>query len=207
MLLLLHGLFLFPNSQELKCGTGSPILHFMDTTENFTMGDLLAQYPWAKRALFQKFHIGGCASCGFGHDETLAEVCARNGGVTPNEVLEAVRLAHEQDEAMMIDPLALKEQSRNFALVDIRTKEEFEAVHIPGSLHFSQDLMSEIMSTWPKDRQIVMIDHHGERGLDAASYLVGHGFCSVRCLRGGIDAYSELADASLPRYSLEPAHA
>ncbi len=179
----------------------------MQTTETFTMGDLLAQYPWAKRALFQKFHIGGCASCGFGDEETLAEVCARNGGVTPHEVMEAVRLAHEQDEAMMIDPLTLKEQTANFVLVDIRTKEEFEAVHIPNSLHFSQTLMSEIMSSWSKDRKIVIIDHHGERGLDAASYLVGHGFASVRCLRGGIDAYSDLADPSLPRYSLEPAHA
>jgi len=179
----------------------------MQTTEIFTMGDLLIQYPWAKRALFQKFHIGGCASCGFDDKETLAEVCARNGDVTPDEVLEAVRMAHEEDEAMMIDPLALKEQSSHFALVDIRTKEEFEAVHIPTSLHFSQTLMSEIMSTWPKDRQIVIIDHHGERGLDAASYLAGHGFSCVRCLRGGIDAYSDLADASLPRYALEPTHA
>ncbi|MEX1119077.1 MAG: rhodanese-like domain-containing protein [Terrimicrobiaceae bacterium] len=179
----------------------------MQTTGDLTMGQLLVQYPWAKRALFQKFHIGGCASCGFGDEETLAEVCARNGGVTPDDVLEAVRLAHEQDEAMMIDPLTLKEQSSNFSVVDIRTKEEFEAVHIPRSFHFSQTLMSEIMSSWPKDRPIVIIDHRGERGLDAASYLAGHGFCSVRCLRGGIDAYSELADASLPRYSLEPAHA
>jgi rhodanese-related sulfurtransferase len=179
----------------------------MQTTENLTMGELLVQYPWAKRALFQRFHIGGCASCGFGDDETLAEVCARNGGVTPEEVLEAVRMAHEQDEAMMVDPLTLKEQSGKFALVDIRTKEEFQAVRIPESVHFSQTLMSEIMSSWPKDRQIVMIDHRGERSLDAASYLVGHGFCSVRCLRGGIDAYSDLADPSLPRYSLEPAHA
>ncbi len=179
----------------------------MQTTEDLTMGKLLSQYPWAKRALFQKFHIGGCASCGFGDEETLAAVCARNGGVTPDEVLDAVRLSHEQDEAMMIAPLALKEKSADFALVDIRTKEEFEAVHIPESLHFSQTLMSEIMATWPKDRQIVIIDHRGERGLDAASYLVGHGFASVRCLRGGIDAYSELAEPSLPRYSLEPAHA
>ena len=41
------------------------------------------------------------------------------------------------------------------------------------------------------------------RALDAAAYLAGHGFSSVRCLRGGIDNYSATADPSLPRYTLE----
>jgi rhodanese-related sulfurtransferase len=170
-----------------------------------TMGELLARYPWAKRALFQNFHIGGCASCGFSDTETLAEVCARNGGVTPEDVVKAVHLAHEQDEAMMLDPIDFKNSTDKFSVVDIRTKEEFEAVHMPGALHFDQSLMSEIMNSWPKDRPILIVDHTGERSLDAAAYFAGHGFASVRCLRGGIDAYSEKADPSLPRYALEVA--
>ena len=43
-----------------------------------TMRDLLAEFPGAQRALFRKYHIGGCSHCGFSPEETLAQVCARN---------------------------------------------------------------------------------------------------------------------------------
>ena len=38
-------------------------------------------FPGAQRALFRKYHIGGCSSCGFSPNETLAGVCARNENV------------------------------------------------------------------------------------------------------------------------------
>ena len=88
-------------------------------------------------------------------------------------------------------------------LLDIRTREEFEAVHIPGSHLMGQDFLQEIMGTWPKETMIVLVDHTGTRGLDAASYFIGHGFANVRALRGGIDAWSCEVDASLPRYTTE----
>lgn len=178
-------------------------MNSMTSTADMTMRELLARYPWARRALFQKFHIGGCASCGFSEEETLAAVCQRNGEVDPEQLLEAVHSAHEQDEAMMLEPETLRDQMADFTLVDIRTREEFDAVKIPGSLHFDQALMSEIMNTWPRDRKIVVVDHQGQRSLDAAAYFAGHGFSAVRCLRGGIDNYSEKVDTSLPRYRIE----
>lgn len=168
------------------------------------MGALLSEYPWARRALFQKFHIGGCASCGFADDEALAAVCERSG-VSPADVLEAVRQAHAEDEAMMLDPHEAQTAATTGTrtLLDIRTKDEFDAVHIPGALHFDQALSTEIMTTWDKCRPLLIVDHTGTRSLDAAAYFAGHGFSDVRCLRGGIDTYSREADPSLPRYALE----
>jgi len=49
---------------------------------------------------------------------------------------------------------------------------------------------------------VVIIDHEGRQGLDAAAYFTGHGFDRVRCLRGGIDAWSQEIDATVPRYKL-----
>lgn len=167
------------------------------------MRELLAQYPWARRTLFQKFHIGGCASCGFSEEETLEAVCARNGELAPEQVLEAVRTAHAQDEALMLAPTAAREALASFTILDIRTREEFEAVHIPGSVLFTQELLSEMLTSWPKDRKILIVDHTGQRALDAAAFFAGHGFSEVKCLRGGIDAYSADADPSLPRYTVE----
>jgi len=62
--------------------------------------------------------------------------------------------------------------------------------------------MQEAMN-WPKESPLVLIDHTGSRILDAAAYFAGHGFTNVKGLRGGIDAYSEQADPSLPRYTTE----
>ena len=35
----------------------------------------------------RKHHIGGCGSCGFSPDETLAGVCARNENVDVDEAI------------------------------------------------------------------------------------------------------------------------
>jgi rhodanese-related sulfurtransferase len=177
----------------------------MTATLEMTMADLLAAFPGAQRALFRHYHIGGCASCGFRPEETLAGVCERNGGLNPDEVLENLRSAHEQDQQMMLTPATVKElfEAGGVDIFDIRTKEEHEAVHIEGSRHFNQQLMQETLSTWPKDRLLILVDHNGARSLDAAAYFAGHGFTNVKCLRGGIDGWSVEADPNLPRYTLE----
>lgn len=174
-------------------------------TTDVTMADVLAVHPGAQRALFRAYHIGGCASCGFRPDETLADVCARNGGLDPDEVLASVRRAAEEDEAMMVSPTEARAalDAGRAEAIDIRTREEFEAVHIAGTRRFDQALMQEILGQWQKDRAIIVVDHTGLRSLDAAAYLAGHGFQDVKCLRGGIDAWSVEVDPTLPRYTLD----
>ena len=39
-----------------------------------TMEEILRAYPSAKIGLFQRYHIGGCASCCYQPTDTLAEV-------------------------------------------------------------------------------------------------------------------------------------
>jgi rhodanese-related sulfurtransferase len=87
-------------------------------------------------------------------------------------------------------------------LVDVRSREEFEAVHIAGSVLLSQDVMRQIMGDGSNTRPLVIVDHQGKTGLDAAAYFMGHGLQNVRCLRGGIDAWAQEVDASVKRYKL-----
>ena len=170
-----------------------------------TMAELLEVYPGAQRALFRNYHIGGCASCGFRPDETLTDVCSRNGGLDPEQVLEQVRSASEQDERLMIGPQEVKDliDGDGVDLLDIRTREEYEAARIDGARLLDQDLMQDLLAAQPKDRLLVIVDHKGSRSLDAAAYFAGHGFTNVRCLRGGIDAWSTQVDPNTPRYTLE----
>ena len=167
------------------------------------MRDVLVAFPGAQRALFRRYHIGGCSSCGFSPEETLAQVCERNGGLDVQEALAHIQSSHEQDAKIFISPKELAEslkQDKSIRLVDVRSREEFEAVHIDGSRLLSQDVMRQIMGDGSNTRPLVIVDHQGKQGLDAAAYFMGHGLQNVRCLRGGIDAWAQEVDITMRRY-------
>ncbi len=173
---------------------------------NITMRELLEQFPGAQRAMFRKYHIGGCSSCGFGPEETLAGVCARNDNVEVEEAIDHIITSDAADRAIHIEPRELADRiasGEKINLLDVRTREEFDAVKLPHAQLFTQELMQDILSKWSREHLVVVYDHGGTRSLDAAAYFQGHGFADVKSLRGGIDAYSAEVDSSLPRYHLE----
>jgi rhodanese-related sulfurtransferase len=170
-----------------------------------SMREVLERFPGAQRSLFRRYHIGGCANCGFSPDETLAQVCARNGGLNVEEVIAHIQSSHEHDSKILISPAELAEllrADRAVKLVDVRSREEFEAVHIAGSVLLSQDVMREILASGSNSQPVVIIDHQGRNGLDAAAYFMGHGLEAVRCLRGGIDAWAQTVEPAMRRYRL-----
>ena len=171
-----------------------------------TMKELLEHYPGAQRALFRRYHIGGCASCGFSPDETLAGVCARNDNLDTEEVIEHILASDTADRAMQIEPRELADRlaaGEKIHLLDIRTREEFDAVKLPGAHLFTQEFMQEILAKWSRADLLVIYDHQGARSMDAAAYFHGHGFEKIKSLRGGIDAWSVEIDPKLARYHLE----
>ena len=169
-----------------------------------TMTRALELFPGAQRALFRRYHIGGCASCAFQPGETLAGLCARNN-LDAAEVIQHIQTSHQQDEELQISSseLAALREKGNVRLVDVRSREEFDATRIEGAVLLSQPVMQEILGRWPREDLMVLYDHRGRQSLDAAAYFIGQGFRKVRCLRGGIDAWSREADAKIPRYRLE----
>jgi rhodanese-related sulfurtransferase len=177
----------------------------MTISPDSPMRDVLEIFPGAQRALFRRYHIGGCSSCGFSPDETLAQVSARNGGLDVSEVLAHIQSSHEQDAKVLISPKELAEELQHdttVRLVDVRSREEFEAVHIEGSMLLSQDAMRQIMGDGSNTKPLVVVDHQGKTALDAAAYFMGHGLQNVRCLRGGIDAWAQEVDKGMRRYKV-----
>ena len=171
-----------------------------------TMRELLQLYPGAQRALFRRYHIGGCSSCGFQAQETLAGVCARNNALPVAEVIDHILASHEEDAKLQITPTDLAAALKSDAearLIDVRTREEFDAVHVEGAIFFTQELMQEVLMKWDRRALLAIIDHQGKRSIDAAAYFAGHGFENVKSVRGGIDAWSQEVDNNLPRYDLE----
>ena len=141
-----------------------------------TMSEVLRAYPGAQRALFAKYHIGGCSSCGFQPTETLAQVCKRNEDVPVAEAMRHIQASHESDSSLQISPqdfAALRGKHADLKILDARTREEHEAVKIDGAQLITQELIQEIFAKWDKTQPLVIYDHTGSRSLDAVAYFVG----------------------------------
>lgn len=174
-------------------------------TGRSTMAEVLNFYPGAQRALFRRYHIGGCSSCGFETTETLEQVCARNNNLNLAEVLAQIEESHAADQQIYVSPRELSRwRSENvpMRLLDIRTREEFDAAKIEHAILFTQEIMTEMLGKWPRAERLVIYDHLGTKSMDAAAYFLGHGFSNVRALSGGIDAWSEV-DPRIRKYRLE----
>ena len=172
-----------------------------DLSGAWTMQQVTTVFPSAQRALFQRYHVGGCSSCGFQPTDLLATV-AMNHGLDVNELVEHIKRSQEMEKDLEITPRETAEllKGGKIKLVDVRTPEEFAIASVPGSVLVDQSLAQEIMQTWPKDTAIVTMCHHGMRSLDAAAYLRGHGFTNTKSMSGGIDAWSLQIDSSIHRY-------
>mgnify|MGYP006132680515 CR=1 FL=1 len=176
-----------------------------DLDASTPMASLLARFPGAKRALFARYHIGGCSSCAYRDDETLAEVATRNE-IDVSEVIEHILQSHTVDAAMLIaakDVKELVESGAEIVFLDTRTREEHEAVAITGSEFMTQERQQELFGSAKEDTTIILYDHTGGRVLDTCAWFQGHGLKGTRGVIGGIDGWSKEVDKSVPRYRLE----
>ena len=172
-----------------------------------TMQQVLAAYPSAQRGLFTRYHIGGCGSCGYQPADTLEQVAQKHNIRDLDQVVAYIQRdeADAFDRNMQVQPVevaaVLRDAPSFLRLVDVRTPEEWELAHIPGATLITEELAHELMLQ-PKDSRIVFYCHVGARSLDAAAYYAGHGFKNVRSMTGGIDAWSNEVDESIPRYEV-----
>ena len=172
-----------------------------DLSGEWRMDQVTKVFPSAQRALFQRYHVGGCSSCGFQPTDALATV-AMNHGLDVNEVIEHIKRSEEMEKDLEIAPPEVAQflKDGKIKLLDVRTPEEYAIASVPGSVLVDQTVAQEIMQTWPKETPIVTMCHHGMRSLDAAAYLRGHGFVNAKSMTGGIDAWALQIDPAVPRY-------
>ncbi|HET9253094.1 MAG TPA: rhodanese-like domain-containing protein [Candidatus Eisenbacteria bacterium] len=92
------------------------------------------------------------------------------------------------------------ESGENTILLDIREDWEWEKAHLEGAIHIPLDELTDRVSELDPRSEIVVYCHHGDRSVDGCLVLWEHGFRKVRSLTGGIEAWSELVDPTVPRY-------
>jgi rhodanese-related sulfurtransferase len=96
----------------------------------------------------------------------------------------------------------MRQRGESIYLVDVRQPWEHELVRLPDDVLVPLDQLAENADeiTPPDGALVVTYCHHGVRSLNAAAMLERIGHTRVASLAGGIDAWSQLIDPSLPRY-------
>lgn len=85
------------------------------------------------------------------------------------------------------------------ALYDVREEHETATARIEGATRLDEDAVRAI-DALPRDALLVFHCHSGVRSQQAAEYFRQQGFTNVHNLAGGIDAWSQEIDPSVPRY-------
>ncbi|HEY4055054.1 MAG TPA: Grx4 family monothiol glutaredoxin [Kofleriaceae bacterium] len=101
-----------------------------------------------------------------------------------------------------IDPKGLKALIDNGTIkhiYDVRTEKERATASIKGTKMLDDAAMHEAEAL-SKDTPIAFHCHHGSRSRAAAEHFLKEGFTKVYNLAGGIDAWSQTVDSSIPRY-------
>ena len=90
--------------------------------------------------------------------------------------------------------------NENLFLLDVRNPDEYEIAKINNSVLIPLPQLRSRLHEIPKDKEIIIYCHHGNRSLEAARILNENGFSQVKSLVGGIDVWSRFVDSSIPQY-------
>lgn len=169
-----------------------------DIRPTMTMEQILRIAPSAQRALFMRYHVGGCSSCGFQPTDTLAEVCKERNLLDVAEVIRTIEQSHEAEARLKVEAAQVRrwlDEGRAFTFLDLREPQEIASEPIEGAerLDFSK---SQSYLEQPKDRLHVFVCKDGGRSVDIAAYFKGHGFADVRFVRDGVAGWREAEEGA-----------
>ncbi len=85
------------------------------------------------------------------------------------------------------DAAALRDQG--VFLLDVRTQDEWNQAHIQGATLVTLDQLESNLTLIPKDKQIVVYCHSGNRSSQARDILLKDGYPQVTSVTGGISEW------------------
>ena len=169
----------------------------LDIRPEMTMEAIMEVAPSAQRALFQRYHVGGCSSCGFQPTDTLAQVCKDHNLLDVAGVVNTIVLSEQVDKTTQIDADQVRAwlaSGEELTFIDVQPPSEEELVRVEPAELLDYNNSAKYMER-EKDHRFVFICADGDRSLDVASYFIGHGFTEVHAVRGGVSAWLASEDA------------
>ncbi len=121
-------------------------------------------------------------------------------GIAPTATAAATSSTEDADEATVEELKTRLDRHESFLLLDVREPQEFEICRIPGSVLIPLgDLPSRLFELEGRDDMIVHCKS-GVRSGKAVKLLREAGYSKARNLKGGILAWINRIDPTLPKY-------
>ena len=102
-----------------------------------------------------------------------------------------------------ITPVELKakmDAGEDFLLVDVREPSEFQFAKIPGAVLIPLGEIERRYEELPEDKEIILQCRSGMRSAQALGFLQAKGYTKLANLKGGILAWSDTVDPTVPKY-------
>src|SRR5687768_7558324 len=85
-------------------------------------------------------------------------------------------------------------------VIDVREPWELQLARIPDVVHVPMNQIPARLAELSRETETIVMCHVGGRSLRVAHFLANQGFTNVANLTGGIAAWSEQVDATVPQY-------
>jgi rhodanese-related sulfurtransferase len=85
-------------------------------------------------------------------------------------------------------------------LLDVREPWEHQTCRIEGSTLVPMNAIPARAQEFDPETETVVICHHGARSQRVAMFLERNGFSKLYNLQGGVNAWADQVDPSMPRY-------
>ncbi len=147
-------------------------------------------------------HNPRCPICGekpsITHLKDEAPVCDLTPA--PNNGSHSSNIMNSPVEISVLELKRRIEAKEDFDLVDVREPDEWRIAKIPGARLIPLGELPNRLGELDPAREIVLHCKMGGRSGRAVKFLQQKGFAKVENLTGGIDAWSQQVDPSVPRY-------
>jgi rhodanese-related sulfurtransferase len=93
-----------------------------------------------------------------------------------------------------------RDRGENPLVLDVREAWELQLARIPDVVHVPMNEIPARLPELSRDAETIVMCHAGGRSMRVAQYLSSQGFTNVANLAGGIAAWSQSIDATVPQY-------
>lgn len=85
-------------------------------------------------------------------------------------------------------------------LLDVREPWEYQNCHIDGSVLAPMNTIPARVQELDRETDTVVICHHGARSYQVGMFLERNGFSNLYNLQGGVNAWADQVEPTMPRY-------
>ncbi|HLJ94099.1 MAG TPA: molybdopterin-synthase adenylyltransferase MoeB [Gemmataceae bacterium] len=156
----------------------------------------------ALQMTFQEFKVRRnpkCPVCGDRPTVTqlidYEQFCGLRGQETP-----ATSAADNEMETTVEDLKSRLDRGESVFILDVRNPEEYQISRIPGSTLIPLPQLSMRLGELDREREIIVHCKSGMRSLKAQQFLRAQGFRAIKNLKGGILAWADKIDPTMPKY-------